>query len=182
MDGPWGMELDEANRWVDAVPMEGIIVELGAGTGWWSALLAGKGELWIYDADGQALDQARKRLMAHDLLAHIHERDPLAPADKRADVVFAAHLLGAASDEAGLVRRLDTVLGWLKPGATFCFLEVSQVSDGPVDGPNGLLYPRSRDTLGEALTAAGFVGIDLAATPTAFVMGRAQAPVVDSSA
>ena len=34
------------DAWLDALPLAGEIVELAAGTGWWSPLLAGKGELW----------------------------------------------------------------------------------------------------------------------------------------
>ena len=81
-DGPWTMELDEVTRWVDGLSLAGTLVELGAGMGWWTALLADKGELWVYDRDGASLDAARTRLMAHGLLAHLHERDPLARPDK----------------------------------------------------------------------------------------------------
>ena len=43
----------------------GEIVELAAGTGWWSPLLAASGELSIYDAADAPLDRARDRLLAH---------------------------------------------------------------------------------------------------------------------
>ena len=89
-DGPWTMELDEVTRWVDGLTLGGVIVELGAGMGWWTGLLAEKGELWVYDSDGASLDAARTRLMAHGLLAHLHQRDPLATPDKQVDAVFAA--------------------------------------------------------------------------------------------
>ena len=48
-DAAWNAELDAAGRWLDALPIHGEIVELAAGTGWWSPLLADKGELSIYD-------------------------------------------------------------------------------------------------------------------------------------
>ena len=44
-DTAWNAELDAAGRWLDAQPIQGEIVELAAGTGWWSPLLASKGEL-----------------------------------------------------------------------------------------------------------------------------------------
>src|SRR6266550_4952933 len=46
-DAAWNAELDAAGRWLDALPIHGEIVELAAGTGWWSPLLASKGELWL---------------------------------------------------------------------------------------------------------------------------------------
>ena len=39
-DLAWHMELDTATAWLDAQPFAGRIVELAAGTGWWSPLLA----------------------------------------------------------------------------------------------------------------------------------------------
>ena len=39
-DAAWNAELDAAGRWLDALPWAGEIVELAAGTGWWSPLLA----------------------------------------------------------------------------------------------------------------------------------------------
>ena len=175
-DGPWGMELDEVTRWLDAIPMGGVIVELAAGTGWWSTLLAEKGELWIYDADGDALDAARKRLMAHGLLAHIHQQEASAPADKQVDVVVASYLLGASPDEDHLAECITTVRGWLKPGGTFVFIEPQLAATDRIDGPAGPLCPRSAEALGRALEDCGLVLVEVGQTQRAFVMGRAQAP------
>ena len=63
-------------------------MELAAGTGWWSPLLAGKGELWCYDAVPETLDLARRRLLAHGLRAHLHERDAWAEPDRQVDALF----------------------------------------------------------------------------------------------
>ena len=101
-DGPWTMELDEVTRWVDGLSLGGTLVELGAGMGWWTGLLAEKGELWLYDDDAASLDAARTRLMAHGLLAHLHQRDPLAPPQRQVDVVFGAYLMGRADSPAAL--------------------------------------------------------------------------------
>jgi hypothetical protein len=49
-DAAWNAELDGAGTWLDSLPISGEIVELAAGTGWWSPLLASKGELSLYDA------------------------------------------------------------------------------------------------------------------------------------
>ena len=62
-DAAWNAELDAAGRWLDGLPIHGEIVELAAGTGWWSPLLAGKGELSLYDA-AAAPARARPRAAA----------------------------------------------------------------------------------------------------------------------
>ena len=85
-DQAWNAELDSATLWLDGLPLSGEIVELAAGTGWWSPLLATKGDLSIYDAADGPLDRARDRLLAHGLRAHIHVRDAWAragPAGRR---------------------------------------------------------------------------------------------------
>lgn len=175
-DGPWGMELDEVTRWLDAIPLGGVIVELAAGSGWWSTLLAEKGELWIYDADGDALDAARKRLMAHGLLAHIHQQDPSAAADKQVDAVVATYLLSSTHGDAQLAARIATVRGWLKPGGRFAFIEAQPGVSEPIEGPAGSLWPRGPDTLRRALEDGGLVATTILQTQRAFVMGQAQAP------
>lgn len=174
-DGPWQMELDEVIRWADELPVRGTIVELGAGTGWWSALLADRGELWCYEADQAALEVAQRRLVAHARLAHLHLRDPLAPAERAADVVFAAFLLGRAEDVHGLRERLGRVAAWLRPGGDYAFVEVAPGEvKHPVDGPAGPLWPRAVDELREALSGAGLEPVELRTTHRAFVVGRAR--------
>ena len=87
-DAAWNAELDIAGRWLDALPIHGEIVELAAGTGWWSPLLASKGELSLYDGAPAPLDRARERLVAHRLRAHLHVRDAWAEPDRAVDAVF----------------------------------------------------------------------------------------------
>lgn len=176
-DGPWGMELDEVTRWLDAVPVSGTIVELAAGSGWWSTLLAEKGELWVYDSDDQALEAARKRLVAHGLLAHLHQRDPRAAPDKQVDVVVSAYLLGSAADAADLRTRMHVVRDWLKPGGTFVFIEAQPTSTvGATEGPAGPLWPRDSETLRRALIGGDLQPDVITRTRSAFVMGRATRP------
>jgi predicted methyltransferase len=171
------MELDEVTRWLDAVPVSGTIVELAAGTGWWSTLLAEKGELWVYDADDAALEAARKRLMAHGLLAHLHQRDPLAAADKQVDVVVSACLLGGAATAADLRARVGVVRQWLKPGGVFAFVEVqAPPAVHMTEGPAGPLYPRDTETLRRSLIGGGLQPDEIIHTRSAFVMGRATRP------
>jgi SAM-dependent methyltransferase len=121
-DAAWNAELDAAGRWLDQLPIHGEIVELAAGTGWWSPLLASKGELSIYDAASAPLDRARDRLVAHGLRAHLHVRDAWAEPDRQVDAVFTGFWLSHVPRE-----RLDGFLGlvrrWLKPGGIFAFID-----------------------------------------------------------
>jgi demethylmenaquinone methyltransferase/2-methoxy-6-polyprenyl-1,4-benzoquinol methylase len=121
-DAAWNAELDLAGRWLDALPMAGEIVELAAGTGWWSPLLASKGELSMYDGASGPLDRARERLVAHRLRAHLHVRDAWAEPDRPVDALFTGFWLSHVPRD-----RLDAFLGiarrWLKPGGLFAFID-----------------------------------------------------------
>ena len=173
-DGPWTMELDEVTRWVDGLSLGGTLVELGAGMGWWTGVLAEKGEVWVYDSDGASLDAARTRLMAHGMLAHLHERDPLARPDKTVDVVFAAYLLGATSSDEALDSRLATITDWLVPGGSFVFVEAQ--GRAVIDGPGGEIRAWDPESLGGHLVAQGFGPVEIAGTQRSFVFGEALTP------
>jgi SAM-dependent methyltransferase len=135
-DAAWDAELDVAGRWLDALPFHGDIVELAAGTGWWSPLLASKGELSIYDAASAPLDRARDRLVAHQLRAHIHVRDAWDEPDRSVDAVFTGFWLSHIP-RSRLDAFLTLVVGWLKPGGLFAFIDSrpdpqSSATDHPV--------------------------------------------------
>ncbi|MFN8623672.1 MAG: class I SAM-dependent methyltransferase [Chloroflexota bacterium] len=190
-DLAWQMELDAVTTWLDRLPLRGDLVELAAGTGWWSPLLVGKGELSLYDADEALLDVARRRLVAHGLRAHLHVRDAWAEPDRPVDALFAGHWLSLVPDD-----RLPAFLGlvgrWLKPGGRFAFVdragdpEAEAVDDpAPLDGlvrrrlPDGreVLVPqvvRAPEVLAVALGSAGFGDVDVQATGRFFVMGSAR--------
>jgi demethylmenaquinone methyltransferase/2-methoxy-6-polyprenyl-1,4-benzoquinol methylase len=121
-DAAWNAELDAAGRWLDSLPIAGEIVELAAGTGWWSPLLAIKGTLSLYDGSAAPLERARERLLAHGLRAHLHVRDAWAEPDREVDAVFTGFWLSHVPRD-----RLDAFLAlvrrWLKPGGTFAFID-----------------------------------------------------------
>lgn len=134
-DAAWNAELDAAGRWLDSLPIHGEIVELAAGTGWWSPLLASKGELSLYDAAAAPLERARERLVAHRLRAHLHLRDAWAEPDRAVDAVFTGFWLSHVPRE-----RLDAFLGvvrrWLKPGSIFAFIDSRfDPQSSPADHP-----------------------------------------------
>jgi SAM-dependent methyltransferase len=154
-DARWAAELDSATLWLDALPLSGELVEPAAGEGWWSPLLAGKGELWAYDADPAALDRARSRLLAHGLRAHLHLRDPWAEPDRTVDAVVVSFRLGRLVPDRwpewlSLARR------WLRPGGRFVSLEIAGPAQDP-DGPQGI----DPATVVEAFAAGGLTVIEL---------------------
>ena len=173
-DGPWSMELDEVTHWLDKQGLGGTIVELGAGMGWWTGLLAEKGELWVYDDDAASLESARSRLVAHGLLAHLHQRDLLAAPDKQVDAVFAAYLLGVARSRAELGARAAAVLRWLRPGGAFVFVEARAGEDeAALAGPGRALRTFTPETLVGSLADAGFGPVEIGSTRSSFIFGRA---------
>ena len=121
-DAAWNAELDAAGRWLDGLPIQGEIVELAAGTGWWSPLLAAKGELSLYDGTDAPLERARERLVAHGLRAHLHVRDAWAEPDRRVDAVFAGFWLSHVPRDR-LTAFLELVRRWLKSGGIFAFID-----------------------------------------------------------
>jgi demethylmenaquinone methyltransferase/2-methoxy-6-polyprenyl-1,4-benzoquinol methylase len=134
-DAAWNAELDAAGRWLDALPIAGEIVELAAGTGWWSPLLASKGELSLYDAAPATLERARERLIAHGLRAHLHVRDAWDPPDREVDAVFAGFWLSHVP-RARLATFLALARDWLRPGGRFAAIDsLADAASGAVDHP-----------------------------------------------
>ena len=121
-DLAWQMELDAATTWLDGLPLDGEIVELASGTGWWSALLATKGELHAYDAAGAPLDRARDRLLAHRLRAHLHVRDAWAAPDRAVDALFTGFWLSHVP-RPRLAEFLAIARAWLRPGGIYAAID-----------------------------------------------------------
>lgn len=191
-DLAWHGELDEVTGWLDGLPISGEIVELAAGTGWWSPLLAQKGELSIYDAVPEPLDLARTRLVAHDLRAHIHVRDAWEEPDRQVDALFCGFWLSHVPRER-LSSFLQIAARWLKPRGIFAFIdsrpdpESGAVDHDPVSLDETSLrrladgrefrVPKvyySAVELRDALLGAGFSDATLAQTGRFFLMGVAR--------
>jgi demethylmenaquinone methyltransferase/2-methoxy-6-polyprenyl-1,4-benzoquinol methylase len=190
-DAAWNAELDAAGRWLDALPIRGEIVELAAGTGWWSPLLASKGELWLYDAAEAPLERARERLLAHGLRAHIHLRDAWAEPDRSVDAVVLGFWLGHV-DRDRTAAFLDLVRRWLKPGGTLAIIDsLADPQSGaadhqPVvgdratrrvaDGREFTIVKVHRDAaeLDAALRAAGFGEVRVETSGRFFVLADAR--------
>ena len=191
-DMAWQADLDAATMWLDGLPMSGEIVELAAGTGWWSPLLAQKGELSLYDVNEEPLDRARDRLLAHGLRAHIHIRDAWEEPDRQVGAVFAGFWLSHVQRER-LPAFLALVRRWLKPGGLFALIDSRpDPESGAKDGVpvvNDVAIRRLADgrefripkvfyepeELAAALRLAGFADADMATTNRFFLLGRATA-------
>jgi demethylmenaquinone methyltransferase/2-methoxy-6-polyprenyl-1,4-benzoquinol methylase len=191
-DAAWNAELDVAGRWLDELPIRGEIVELAAGTGWWSPLLASKGELSLYDGTAAPLERARERLVAHQLRAHLHVRDAWAEPDRLVDAVFTGFWLSHVP-RARLADFLAIVRRWLKPGGTFAFIDsLADPQSSAVDHPEPADDTSLRrladgreftivkvfyepDELEAALTDAGFVDARVTTTGRFFLTGVATA-------
>jgi SAM-dependent methyltransferase len=161
-DAAFHAELDAAGRWLDGLPLSGEIVELAAGTGWWSPLLAGKGELTLYDTDEGALDRARDRLLAHRLRAHIHIREPLTEPDRQVDAVVTANWLARIGDTR-LEEAIGVVRRWLRPGGTYAFIE-------PLPSTTS-----ATEDLTDTTRRAGFASVETTTTGRFLLLGRAIA-------
>jgi demethylmenaquinone methyltransferase/2-methoxy-6-polyprenyl-1,4-benzoquinol methylase len=190
-DAAWNAELDAAGRWLDALPIGGRIVELAAGTGWWSPLLAGKGELWISDAVEAPLDRARERLVAHGLRAHLHIRDAWAePEGDPAGALFAGFWLSHVERDR-TAAFLDLARRWLAPGGRVAIIDsLPDPQSGAADHPpvvddrsvrrlaDGREFSivkvyRTPDEIADALRGAGFAEVQVTTTGRFFVLATA---------
>jgi demethylmenaquinone methyltransferase/2-methoxy-6-polyprenyl-1,4-benzoquinol methylase len=189
-DAAWNAELDAAGRWLDGLPWAGEIVELAAGTGWWSPLLATRGELSMYDASPAALDRARERLVAHGLRAHLHVRDAWAEPDRQVDGLFMGFWLSHVP-RARLGEFLALARRWLKPAGMLAFIDsLADPASGAADHPepaDDLAVRRLDDgreftivkvfyepaELRESLGTVGFENVDVTTTGRFFILGTA---------
>ena len=189
-DAAWNAELDAAGRWLDGLSWHGQIVELAAGTGWWSPLLASRGELSLYDASTAALDRARDRLVAHGLRAHLHVRDAWAEPDREVDGLFMGFWLSHVPRDR-LAEFLALCRRWLKPGGRIAFIDslddpASRAVDHPLpagdratrkldDGREFTIVKvfYEPDELRAALSDADFEAAEVTTTGRFFILGTA---------
>lgn len=121
-DKAWRSDLEAAAAWLASRPFEGRIVELAAGTGWWSPLLAAKGQMTLYDAASEPLVKARRRLEAAGLHAEVEVRDAWAEPDRAVDGLFAGFWVSHV-DRSRLDEFLGVAARWLVPGGLFAFID-----------------------------------------------------------
>lgn len=190
-DMAWRSELTAAATWLEGLQLRGEIVELAAGTGWWSPILARRGRLALYDASPEPLAHARRRLEVLGLSATFDVRDAWAEPDRRADGVFTGFWLSHVGRDR-LVEFLRIVSRWLDPSGRFAFIDSRLDPDSsaldhraPVDDlqtrrlEDGRAYQvrkvhYSATEYRRALSDAGFSGIEVVETERFFVLGTAR--------
>ena len=173
-DTAWNAELDVVTRWIDGLGLHGRIEEPAAGTGFFSPLLAEQGELHASDEDGDALDLARDRLVAHRLRAHIHVADPWTVSEPgRADAVLAAFLTGRVRG-AGLDRALASLRERLAAGGRLALIDLRpDPQGGPPEGIPGTWHDPA--ALEAAMARAGLDAIRMTMTGRFFLLATAEA-------
>ena len=192
-DEAWGADLNAAAQWLAALPFRGQIVELAAGTGWWSPSLARRGQLTLVDATAETLEVARARLAALSLPAEFQVRDVWAEPDRSADGLFAGFWVSHV-DRTRLVDFFKLASRWLAPGGLFAFIDsrrdpesraadhcppedevqIRRLEDGSTFRVRKVFYEPAE--LEGALEHAGFVDIDVRTTDRFFVLGAARRP------
>jgi putative hydrolase of the HAD superfamily len=190
-DEAWMADLKAAATWLESRPFSGRIVELAAGTGWWSPSLARRGQLDLYDAAPEPLARARARLAEAGLVANIAVRDAWAEPERSVDGLFTGFWISHI-DRAKLDDFFELVAGWLAPGGLFAFIDsrqdpesgapdhrppqddvqVRNLGDGSRFRVRKVFYEPA--DLESALRRAGFTEIEVVTTNRFFVLGSAR--------
>jgi demethylmenaquinone methyltransferase/2-methoxy-6-polyprenyl-1,4-benzoquinol methylase len=192
-DAAWVADLAAATRWLDELAISGEIVELAAGTGWWSQRLARRGELHAYDAVDEPLRILRDRLADDGLTARVEQRDAWADPERAVDALFCGFWLSHVERDR-LADFLSICARWLKPGGLFAFVDSRRDSDSSATNhpaPDEDVSVRRLDDgreftipkiyydpaeLEAALIRAGFFTAEVASTSRFFLLGHARVP------
>lgn len=190
-DEDWRHDLDAAARWLEGRPFHGRVVELAAGTGWWSTSLARRSALTLYDASAETLDIARARLAAAGLDATFRVRDAWAEPEGSVDGLFAGFWMSHV-DRPRLGEFLALVARWLVPGGLFAFIDSRRDPESGASDhrpPENDVQERRLDDgssfrvrkvyyepaeLESGLRRADFGQVDVATTDRFFVLGSAR--------
>jgi demethylmenaquinone methyltransferase/2-methoxy-6-polyprenyl-1,4-benzoquinol methylase len=192
-DEAWRSDLDAAAGWLSSRAFHGRIVELAAGTGWWSPTLAMQGELTLLDAAPEPLEIARERMAAAGLSADFLVRDAWDEPDRRVDGLFTGFWISHI-DRARLAEFFELAARWLAPGGTLAFIDsrrdpesgaadhrppeddvqTRRLDDGSSFRVRKVFYERAE--LAAALERADFVDIEVKTTERFFVLGSARRP------
>ena len=143
----WQGEVDRAVLWLDALPFDGRI-------GFWTVLLASRGDTSAYDERENCLERARRRLIAHGLTAHLHPRAiDAAPEGAPAGLVLIPFALSQL-DVTARARLVEAAHDWLATGGRIAVIDLAP--------PN--LDPSTLDQAASELLGAHFGEIRSEAT------------------
>jgi SAM-dependent methyltransferase len=192
-DEAWRANLDAAADWLGRRAFHGRIVELAAGTGWWSPMLARMGELTLLDAAPEPLEIARDRLAEASLVAEFKVCDAWAEPIGAADGLFTGFWISHI-DRSRLDEFFALALHWLAPGGRLAFVDsrpdsassaqdhrppeedvqVRRLHDGSTFRVRKIFYEPAE--LADAMARAGFTDIRVEVTERFFVLGSARRP------
>jgi ubiquinone/menaquinone biosynthesis C-methylase UbiE len=102
----------------DELPREAVGIDVGCGSGRWSAMVAPKvGALHLLDASAEALAVAQQNLASqHNVTFHLASVDAIPVEDASLDFAFSLGVLHHVPDTAAGIR---SIAAKLKPGAPF---------------------------------------------------------------
>jgi len=192
-DEAWRVDLDAAAEWLSRRSLRGRIVELAAGTGWWSPILARMGQLTLLDAASEPMEIARSRLAAAALAAEFQVRDAWAEPFGSVEGLFAGFWISHV-DRSRLDEFLGLAFRWLAPGGLLAFIDsrpdsassaqdhrppegdvqVRRLNDGSSFHVRKVFYGPAE--LSAALGKAGFIDVGVEVTARFFVLGSARRP------
>jgi demethylmenaquinone methyltransferase/2-methoxy-6-polyprenyl-1,4-benzoquinol methylase len=192
-DEAWRSDLDAAADWLGRQPLHGRIVELAAGTGWWSPILARMGDLTLLDAAPEPLEIARDRLAAAGRAAELKVRDAWAEPIGTADGLFAGFWISHIN-RSRLDEFFALAFRWLAPGGRLASIDsrpdsassaqdhrppeedvqVRRLHDGSTFRVRKIFYEPAE--LADAMARAGFTDIRVEVTQRFFVLGSARRP------
>lgn len=107
---------EEARRWVPKTSTAPRILEVGCGTGWLSADLAGFGQVTGVDLSPVAIEIARQRGSGAQFVCGNVAEIPL---KSGFDYVVSADTISHVADQPGFVRKIGELL---QPGGTFLLM------------------------------------------------------------
>jgi demethylmenaquinone methyltransferase/2-methoxy-6-polyprenyl-1,4-benzoquinol methylase len=194
----WNEEVAELEAWLAGVAVEGDVLELACGTGWWTPALARRAAtLTCVDASPEAIALNRRRLAAAGLpIPRYIEADLFDwTADRHYDVAFFSFWLSHVPSER-LAHFWTMVAGALAPGGRAVLIdslpeESARAVDHPMREPGGEIEQRrltdgrdftivkrfyAPDRLQDALTELGWIA-HIGATSSYFIRGEASLAV-----
>ncbi|MFL5755976.1 MAG: class I SAM-dependent methyltransferase [Chloroflexota bacterium] len=168
-DAAWAAELDTATGWLDERLTGPRLAEIAAGVGFWTPLLATKGEVWAWEHDDGGLELARERLLAHRLRAHLHAGDPFS--EPQPDAPFDSILGAFAAGRFRVPPLVGALRSWsahLQPGGRLILVDLANdPAGGPPTAPWSYHGP---DALARLLEEAGLTAVDARSTGRFFVL------------
>ena len=146
----WLVELEQATNWLQLDQIQGAVLDVAAGTGWWTSRLAEHATtVTAIDAAGETLEINRARTSAQDNVEHIEVDLFTFEPDRTFDVVFFGFWFTHVPHD--LVDTFwSKVASWLAPGGQAMFIDnlessAPRIQRRPNPGEEELMTRRLND-------------------------------------